>query len=337
MAASSMRDLHGEGGGTESSTRRRSSGRGDGGAPLTVAAVAARLGVAASTLRTWDRRYGLGPSSHEAGSHRRYTPADVARLERMRHLTLQGVAPADAARAAKTEGADRVRTWPREAPREETPHERLLVDPLSLAAAAVEPDEPRVHRMLEQEVRDVGIVRAWTALVSPALAMLAQRERSDRPGVDPEEILTSAVLAAVRETMVAAERSREGAMHQNWSQEGREPRSVLLCAGAERRLRAHVIGGGLAERGVRARVLRAEGAGDAQQMVGTLAARGAAVLAVLGNPPGAEGLVRAASERGDVEIFLLGSDPPDVWLPRVRRVRTATAAVEEIAGYLDEG
>src|SRR5699024_777713 len=31
--------------------------------PLTVAAVAARLGVAASTLRTWDRRYGLGPSA----------------------------------------------------------------------------------------------------------------------------------------------------------------------------------------------------------------------------------------------------------------------------------
>ena len=39
---------------------------------LTVAAVARRLGVAPATLRTWDRRYGLGPSSHEAGEHRRY-------------------------------------------------------------------------------------------------------------------------------------------------------------------------------------------------------------------------------------------------------------------------
>ncbi|MEY3734595.1 MAG: hypothetical protein RL347_1954, partial [Actinomycetota bacterium] len=29
---------------------------------LTVAAVARRLGVAPATLRTWDRRYGLGPS-----------------------------------------------------------------------------------------------------------------------------------------------------------------------------------------------------------------------------------------------------------------------------------
>lgn len=31
---------------------------------LTVAAVARRLGIAPATLRTWDRRYGLGPSDH---------------------------------------------------------------------------------------------------------------------------------------------------------------------------------------------------------------------------------------------------------------------------------
>src|SRR3954451_8863866 len=67
---------------------------------LTVAAVARRLGVAPSTLRTWDRRYGLGPSAHTAGAHRRYSPADVARLMVMRRLTLQGVPPADAARYA---------------------------------------------------------------------------------------------------------------------------------------------------------------------------------------------------------------------------------------------
>ena len=46
---------------------------------LTVAAVARRLGVAPATLRTWDRRYGLGPSAHAAGSHRRYTADDVDR------------------------------------------------------------------------------------------------------------------------------------------------------------------------------------------------------------------------------------------------------------------
>lgn len=67
---------------------------------LTVSAVAARLGVAPSTLRTWDRRYSLGPSDHTAGSHRRYSGADIARLMVMRRLTLEGVAPVDAARIA---------------------------------------------------------------------------------------------------------------------------------------------------------------------------------------------------------------------------------------------
>jgi len=67
---------------------------------LTVAAVARRLGVAPPTLRTWDRRYGLGPSAHTAGAHRRYSPADVARLMVMRRLTLEGVPSADAAAIA---------------------------------------------------------------------------------------------------------------------------------------------------------------------------------------------------------------------------------------------
>jgi DNA-binding transcriptional MerR regulator len=68
---------------------------------LTVAAVARRLGVAPATLRTWDRRYGLGPSEHTAGSHRRYSGIDVARLMIMRRLTLEGVPPSEAATIAR--------------------------------------------------------------------------------------------------------------------------------------------------------------------------------------------------------------------------------------------
>lgn len=65
-----------------------------------MAVVARRLGVAPATLRTWDRRYGLGPSTHSAGSHRRYSSDDISRLMVMRSLTLQGLAPADAAQVA---------------------------------------------------------------------------------------------------------------------------------------------------------------------------------------------------------------------------------------------
>ena len=67
---------------------------------LTVAALARRLGVAPATLRTWDRRYGVGPSGHTTGRHRRYGAEDIARLELMQRALLRGASPAEAARYA---------------------------------------------------------------------------------------------------------------------------------------------------------------------------------------------------------------------------------------------
>src|SRR5512144_2431207 len=75
-------------------------------AMLTVAAGARRLGVAPSTLRTWDRRYGLGPSPHTAGAHRPYSPSDVTRLVVMRGLVVEGVPPAEAAQIALSTPVD---------------------------------------------------------------------------------------------------------------------------------------------------------------------------------------------------------------------------------------
>jgi hypothetical protein len=68
---------------------------------LSAGAAARRLGVAVTTLRTWHQRYGLGPSRHEPGHHRRYTVEDMVRLQVMQRLTAQGVAPAEAAAWAR--------------------------------------------------------------------------------------------------------------------------------------------------------------------------------------------------------------------------------------------
>ena len=69
---------------------------------FSVGTVARRLGVAPSTLRTWNRRYGIGARELSPGKHRRYTAEDITRLEHMQKLILRGAAPADAARAAMT-------------------------------------------------------------------------------------------------------------------------------------------------------------------------------------------------------------------------------------------
>ena len=67
---------------------------------LSVSVTAHLLGVTASSLGTWHRRYGVGPSEHAIGRHRRYSPADVARLEVMNQALLGGAGPAEAARIA---------------------------------------------------------------------------------------------------------------------------------------------------------------------------------------------------------------------------------------------
>ncbi|MEU6228284.1 MerR family transcriptional regulator [Streptomyces sp. NPDC047042] len=76
--------------------------RGDSSAAgLTTGALARRLGVAPTTLRSWDRRYGIGPAIRPDGRHRRWTASDIAVLETMCRLTSAGVPPAEAARTAR--------------------------------------------------------------------------------------------------------------------------------------------------------------------------------------------------------------------------------------------
>lgn len=284
-------------------------------APLTVAGVARTLGVAASTLRTWDRRYGLGPSSHQAGSHRRYAPRDVARLQVMRRLTLRGVAPVDAARiATETQVGE---AWPAGArPEPVQESEEVIVDPLTLAAAVIEPDLRRVGRILQRAVTRSGLAEAWATLVLPAFEMLAQRRETVavRPGADPEGVLEAAVMQTVRD--VSHGNATPGAS------------GVRVLTTRVDRLVAHVVAGGLAEREIHTLVVRAEDV-DSDGALGWLAP--ARVLVVVGEPPGGQEIVAAASGSGAVEVLVLGRDVPQEWMPHVQRVRTVPAAVAEAA------
>lgn len=174
---------------------------------LTVGAVAARLGVAVTTLRTWERRYGLGPSRHQAGRHRRYTATDVTRLEAMRRLTNRGMPPAAAAQMA-TESADPGRlsgtAVPRAASRDGGGSRALRLgradsmQSRGLARAALRLDAQAVRDTIMESLAAHGTITTWTTLLIPVLRAMGQRWETRGDCVDAEHLLSREIAAAMR-------------------------------------------------------------------------------------------------------------------------------------------
>jgi DNA-binding transcriptional MerR regulator len=160
---------------------------------LTVAAVARRLGVAPATLRTWDRRYGLGPSSHEAGEHRRYCPGDLAKLTLMRRLITTGVAPSDAAEKAKEhKGAVTIeKLVDNFEVREE------LVDSLHRASKSL--DKLFVETVLRNDIAEYGIIASWTEVIVPLLFLVGDEWEADGSGIEVEHMLSEIIKRILRE------------------------------------------------------------------------------------------------------------------------------------------
>lgn len=206
--------------------------------PLPAAAVARRLGIAPATLRTWDRRYGVGPTQHEAGRHRRYTAADLARLAAIHELVEQGMTVADAAaqvgsrvkpRRPRAEVADRPTTAATGKP----------VTSRQVRETALRLDADRLVTLLHRAVAHLGAVEAWDTVVRPALVWLGERWETSDSCIAAEHVLSdcaSAVFSSLARTASPA-----------------STRPVLLvCApGDEHVLPLHALAAALTERRVR--------------------------------------------------------------------------------------
>jgi DNA-binding transcriptional MerR regulator len=144
--------------------------------------VARHLGIAESTLRSWHRRYGIGPYGSEPGRYRRYTEADVARLRRMLELIKLGVFASEAARTVQAGDSEAVSA------------ER---DVAGLVAAARASDTQRCGIVLDDVLARRGVVEAWQAVCRPALIIVDADQRDDSDCMDIEHALSWAVLGAL--------------------------------------------------------------------------------------------------------------------------------------------
>jgi transposase-like protein len=181
-------------------------------------AVARMLGISPTTLRTWDRRYGLGPSTRQEGRHRRYNDADLARLKRMVELTGSGVAPASAA-ASLTPSGD-----------------------LDFEAAADRLDTAQMRRVAVGLIARHGVVHTWDAVLMPFLVELGERISSTAACVEVEHVASGAISDAMRVSAVAVGM----------------PAVLLACAPDEQHsLPLDVLAAALAEQGCVSRSLGA--------------------------------------------------------------------------------
>jgi hypothetical protein len=197
-------------------------------------AVARRLGVAVTTLRTWHQRYGVGPSLHVPGQHRRYTEQDVQRLEEMQRLIVEGVAPGEAAR-----WVTRDTTYDRKVSIQDGETEAVV---RGISRAAMRLDVHAIWQAVTGAVRDFGVVTTWESVLCPALIAVGEKYGATGELVEVEHLLStsiSAVLGSVpRPSSVA--------------------RILLTCADEEQHsLPIEALSAALAEAGVAARMLGA--------------------------------------------------------------------------------
>ncbi|GAB3469706.1 MerR family transcriptional regulator [Actinophytocola sediminis] len=295
---------------------------------LAVAAVARRLGIAPATLRTWDRRYGIGPREHTTGRHRRYAPTDVARLELMQQALLRGATPAEAAGYAMR--SDRVHPEPGE------PRVRLIAtrEPAlardthtrsasmhGISRAAMAMDAVAAQRLIVDSVHDLGVVAGWDGVLAPALAAIAGRGAHAGAGNEVERMVDECVLAAMvgATPLVTAPRN---------------PRPVLLCGAPDERpgLGVYVLRAALAQAGIGTQMLGADL--PATALAAAVRRTGPCAVAVWAQRPrrgGPEVFGRVPRTRQRVRLLACGPGWFTEELPgRVERLEELSGAVRRI-------
>jgi transposase-like protein len=202
-----------------------------------VSSVARRLGIAPATLRTWDRRYGLGPADHEMGEHRRYSAGDLARLTMMRRLISEGMAPGDAAKMALTHHGEFLISTLAE---EKHPREELV---LALYSGATYLDAAFIEEGLRAEIGKSGVIGTWQEVLVPLLQMVGETWGKTGKNVEVEHLLTEIIKRTLRFVEVKDPVNPHPVLLAAVGDEQHTlPLKALAAALAERQIQVHLLG-----------------------------------------------------------------------------------------------
>lgn len=216
--------------------------------------VARELGVSVVTLRSWERRYGVGPAHRQPGRHRRYLAVDVALLKHMCDLIGGGLPPAQAAEIARHAGNELTYDPTSTGPSPGTPSTSQVghVDVArGLFRTAMRMDDLGCRRLLRRAIARRRVTAAWDEVMMPALRMIGERYAATGRCVEVEHLLSSTISAALG----AVPRPSPDAVRSD---------IVLACADDEQHsLALEALAAALAERGIGVRLLGARTPPDA--------------------------------------------------------------------------
>lgn len=290
---------------------------------LTVTAVSDKLGVSASTLRTWERRYGLGPGDRRAGSRRRYLPEDVARISRMIDLIRSGVSTSDAAATVKAgHQIDGKRFLQAHSP--ESPEQ--LIDILRTKNPEL------VSASMQAAITQHGLVHAWSRLIYPTLDILTEETDGEMPGQSAVSLLAECFLSVLREIV-------ENRGEDSSNQDSSAPAVTLITDWAHH-IAGQVIGVALSWYGLNVRIVLTKPSSQAsnrERIERHIIKYPPNFIIVMGKGAHWESLLSMLLDKYQLSTILVGSDTPEIHRDNLLRVRTLAACVEEVVAQFRPG
>lgn len=224
---------------------------GDGGAEaaamVRIGELSRRVGVSDHTLRAWEHRYGLMKPHRTEGGFRLYTPADQARVLRMKELIGSGLSSSEAARIAGRMTDPEAVAWrdahpvaERVTPRPVAPPPgSVLPEPVATfgpgpgipsptLAAAIDAladatdvyDDHRAHALIDRLLADFSVGTVFGHVLLPFLRREGDRWHRGDITVAQEHYASQLI------------RGRLGGLARGWA-EGRGPLVVVACPSGE--------------------------------------------------------------------------------------------------------